>query len=753
MGAVYLAERADATYEKKAAIKLLKRGMDTEELVRRFRSERRILARLEHTHIGRLLDGGSTPDGRPYLVMEYVEGRPIDAWCAERSLPIEDRLALFEKVCRAVHFAHRNLVVHRDLKPGNILVGADGEPRLLDFGIAKLLEGDPEPHATVMAFLPMTPEYASPEQIRGEPVTTATDVYSLGVLLYRLLAGRSPYRPAVEGRAALAEAVCSQVPQRPSTVVGARAKAEAETPERAEKDRHLAKRLRGDLDTIVQKALSKEPARRYESAEQLAADINRHLHGLPVLARTSGVGYRTKKFVGRHKIGVALAAAALIALVSTAAWALVQRSEALRERDRAEDEKEKAKWASDFMTGVFGASDPSESRGKEIKAIDLLDVGRRQLVASNDQPDQRAQQLTVLGRVYIQLGQYEVAKDLFKRSVSLLAQAKTVQGFQRAEAILGLAQAESNLGHDEQAEESLKSGLLLLERAPGGRESTDYVDALNDYGGFLSQKSDRYDDAEKQFRHALAIEQKPGRSRDRAVSVALAGLGQLERSRENYKKAEGFIRRSLELRRHAFGEPSIEVANAMNSLAVVLEELKNDRDAEDFYARSIAMRKTVLGSSHPKLATPLSNLADFYEQHGQRAKAEASYREAVAICDKSGNEDRNCGFIVFFLARLLANQKRCGEAETLGVKAISLLEAKSGDQETIAEAKGVVGGCRAERRDFAGAEPLLLGALAQLPPDSVVEKGLRERIVRLYEAMGKPDSAAKYRPTTAKPDA
>ncbi|HXU33944.1 MAG TPA: tetratricopeptide repeat protein, partial [Thermoanaerobaculia bacterium] len=749
MGAVYLAKRADATFEKRAAIKLLKRGMDTDELVRRFRSERRILALLEHPHIARLLDGGSTEDGRPYLVMEYVEGRPIDAWCAEQSLSVEDRLMLFEKVCRAVHFAHRNLVVHRDLKPGNILVVADGEPRLLDFGIAKLLEGDPEPFATVAAFLPMTPEYASPEQIRGEPVTTATDVYSLGVLLYRLLAGRSPYRPSVEGRAALAEAVCNQEPLRPSTVVGARAKTAAEA-EGAERDRHLAKRLRGDLDTIAQKALSKEPSRRYESAEQLAADIRRHLDGLPVLARPSGVGYRTSKFVGRHKVGVVLAVGALVAIVGTAAWALVQRSVALREKDRAEVERGRAEWVSSFMKDVFEANNPGVSRGKEVKPVDLLDEASGNLDLSNDQPDTKARLSAVIGRVYDQLGEYEKARQVFLKALKLHAEAGNKGRPQEAEAILGLAQVESDTGNDAKAEELMKQGLALQD-LPGNDENTDYVEALNNYGGLLLQKPERYADAEKLFVRALKVEQKPGRSRDRTVAIAFAGLGELQLRQHNFAEAEGFYRRSLNLRRKAFGVPSIEVARTLNSLAIVLEDLHKDREAEALYEQSISMRRTVLGPIHPRLATPLSNMARLYETSGQWAKAEKPYREAVEICEKSGNEDRNCGVYLSHLSAFLSDQKGCSEAEPLAEKGLALLETKGGSKEAIAEAHGVIGGCRAERKDLATAEPLLVQALGELPPKPtpLVEGRIRARLVRLYEAMGQPDKAAKYRSTPA----
>ncbi len=743
MGAVDLAERADAAYEKKAAVKLLKRGMDTDELVRRFRAERRILARLDHPHIAHLLDGGSTPDGRPYLVMEHVEGRPIDAWCTERGVSTEDRLVLFEKVCRAVHFAHRNLVVHRDLKPGNILVGADGEPRLLDFGIAKLLEGDPEPHATVMAYLPMTPEFASPEQIRGEPVTTATDIYSLGVLLYRLLARRSPYRPATEGRAALAEAVCSQEPQRPSTVVGARVKEGAES---AHADRLLAKRLRGDLDTIVKKAMSKDPSRRYESAEQLAADIRRHLEGLPVLARSAGVGYRTSKFVGRHKVGVALAAAALVAIIGTAAVAVVQRAEAVREKTRAEEAQDQAEWASSFMMDVFDSNNPSEARGREIKAIDLLTAAREKLEARQDQPLQRGQFFAALGRVHSQLGQYETAKALFLKALGLYGQAGAQGSPQVAAATLGLAQAESELGNDASAEKMMKEGLALRGQ-PGAVGNTEYAEAFNNYGGLLAHAK-RYPEAETLFKSALDIQQKPGRSRDRTVAIALAGLGEIRSGQKLFSEAEKYFRQSLDLRRRVFGDPSVEVAKTLNSLATVLEELRRYQEAEDSYVSSIAMRKTVLGPTHPRLAPPLSNLARLYEEQGKWRKVEDPYREAVAICSSSGNEDRNCATYLSHLASFLAERVGCGEAESMAGRAITLLEDKSASPEMIAEAQSVLGACRTAAEDFASAEPLLLQALSgteKAPSTSLVRRRILARLVRLYEAWGKPDPAAKYR--------
>ena len=357
MGTVYLAVRSDDSFQKRVALKVLKRGMDTDAIVRRFRNERQILASLDHPNISGLLDGGTTPDGLPYFAMEFVEGQPIDEYCETRQLDTTARLEMFTKICAAVQYAHQNLIIHRDIKPANVLVTADGTPKLLDFGIAKLLNPDLGGHtyaATAEGSPLMTPEYASPEQVRAEVVTTATDVYSLGVLLYELLTGRRPYEITSRTPAEIARVVCHSVPERPSTAVtrtaGVRTDSEAvtaaahdpQTPDtsherpRVSDPQRLRRRLAGDLDNIVLKALSKEPARRYASVDQFSEDIRRHLSGLPVMARKDTFGYRAAKFMGRNRTGVAAAALVLVALVAGIFGTSWQARNARRERARAE---------------------------------------------------------------------------------------------------------------------------------------------------------------------------------------------------------------------------------------------------------------------------------------------------------------------------------------------------------------------------------------------------------------------------------
>ncbi|HEX4947565.1 MAG TPA: protein kinase [Blastocatellia bacterium] len=337
MGAVYLAERADE-YREQVALKIVKRGMDTDFVVRRFRHERQILASLHHPNIARLLDGGTTEDGLPYFVMEYIEGEPIDQYCDHHNLPIQERLKLFRTVCAAVQYAHQNLVIHRDLKPGNILITADGTVKLLDFGIAKILNPEisqtVEKTATLMRL--MTPEYASPEQVRGELVTTASDVYSLGVVLYELLTGHRPYRITSILPSDIERIICEQEPTRPSTVG---MKDERGGMNRKKKFSSLIPHpssLKGDLDNIVLMALRKEPQRRYATAEQLAEDIRRHLEGLPVSARSDTFSYRAGKFVQRHKAGVAAAALIVLSLIAGLITTIWQARRAQAQQAKAE---------------------------------------------------------------------------------------------------------------------------------------------------------------------------------------------------------------------------------------------------------------------------------------------------------------------------------------------------------------------------------------------------------------------------------
>ena len=412
MGEVYLAQ--DTRLERQVAVKLLKRHLGDETLLRRFHHERKVLAGLTHPNIARLYGGAVTPDGRPYLVMEYVHGERLDRYCGERAPALPERLALFRKVCSAVTYAHQNLVIHRDLKPANLRVTAEGEPKLLDFGIAKLVDLDTARNAdvTLTMFGALTPEYASPEQLKGDAITTASDVYSLGVILYELITGQRPYAGSFHRSDELARAICEQEPARPSAV--------------ADRSRGLRRQIEGDLDNIVAMALRKEPARRYASVAQLSEDIRRHCDGLPVIARRDTLGYRAGKFVRRHKAGVAAAAFIVLALVGGLAAATWQARVARQERDharaaqaQAELAQEQAERLNTFLQTLLGSPDPAKM-GKDVKVVEVLDAVSRNLDRElADQPEILAQAHQTISRAYTDLQILQSAEQHARAALSI----------------------------------------------------------------------------------------------------------------------------------------------------------------------------------------------------------------------------------------------------------------------------------------------------------------------------------------------
>ncbi len=477
MGSVWLGTRADQAYHKKVAVKMVKRGMDSAEILRRFRMERQVLARLDHPNIARLIDGGSTPEGSPYLVMEYVEGTPIDQYCESHTSTISERLNLFRSVCAAVQYAHSNLVVHRDIKAGNILVTADGIPKLLDFGIAKLMDADLSPSMaaeTRPEFRPMTLEYASPEQIRGEPITTASDVYSLGVLLYRLLTGRFPFSGAdMRSRMAMQQAICDKEPPKPSSV--ALSGEDSSVPQATQKinlaqeesrekaRRRLKKKLAGDLDVIILKALRKDPARRYGSAEQFSEDVRRYLEGKPVEARGDSLGYRLTKFVGRNPAGVTAAAVVLVLLLGSVAWlgVMAQREQgqiaAARAREMALEPALIV--AYDQLGDMYRNSDPSHASGEYRQAVE---TAREFLKAHPDRTEVERD----LARDEVKLGEFEpgeaeaLYKDGLKR-LEELAKADPTDAAKQKDVML----AARKLGFVQYAADNLTEALISFTRA------------------------------------------------------------------------------------------------------------------------------------------------------------------------------------------------------------------------------------------------------------------------------------------------
>ncbi|MGH9854401.1 MAG: serine/threonine protein kinase, partial [Blastocatellia bacterium] len=459
MGAVYEAERDDEQFRQQVAIKIIKRGMDTDFVRDRFLRERQILASLDHPHIARLFDGGATPDGLPYFVMEFVAGDPITAYCRRHQLSVSEKLKLFRKVCSAVQHAHQKLVVHRDLKPSNILITEDGAPKLLDFGIAKLLSPDvSQAHTrTETAIRLMTPEYASPEQARGQAVATTTDVYSLGVVLYELLTKRRPLEFKTYSPAEIERAICDTEIEEPSKVVSRM----GDAPTR------LARQLAGDLDNILLMAMRKEPERRYQSVEQFSEDLRRHLGRMPVVARKDTFGYRAGKLIRRHKAGVAILA--LLAILAVAMT--VQAVRIGRERDRANQEAATAQAVTQSLVAMFEAADPSKARGSVITARELLDQGAEKVVRElKDQPAVQAKLLDTIGQLYQSIGLYDREQPLLEEALKLRRRALGDEHPDVATSLNHLAEV-VRLKGDYAKSESLLREALALRRKLLGEES------------------------------------------------------------------------------------------------------------------------------------------------------------------------------------------------------------------------------------------------------------------------------------------
>jgi serine/threonine-protein kinase len=600
MGQVLLAERADGQFEQQVAIKLLKRGMDSDAILARFLRERRILAALDHPNIARLLDGGIADDGRPYFVMEYVDGESITVFADARRLGVDARLTLFRTVCLAVEYAHRNLVVHRDLKPSNILVTADGRPKLLDFGIAKLLSA-PNDQAetstmTAMGGRMLTPDYAAPEQFHGGPITTATDVYGLGAVLFELLVGRPPFsdddatyprrdRASDEEPPAISAAVAAPGQDQERSVAVATM--------RATDPVRLRRQLSGDLDTIVATALRAAPDRRYPAVGALHDDVRRHQERLPVRARRDTLGYRVSRFVRRHRLAVVTTGAIAALLVAFGVTTAVQARALAMERDRARLEATAAREVSEFLVGVFQVADPmtpvTPGQGREVRASDLLDRGATRIESDlTAQPAVQARLLGVIGRAF----------DNLQRS-------------DRAEPVLARA--------------------VELERRTGGPESPALVAALQQLGRARSRRAD-FDNAKVALREAVEVQRRiaPATAAMWGLLVELAYVhdasGDHETGRAVRKEAMELFSR---LGPDDFGDSRAELQRMAELMGKVPPPMSNFADS--VFSRLVAVERAASGGDGTPVATALTAWASSKARRRELAAADSMLTTAAAI--------------------------------------------------------------------------------------------------------------------------
>lgn len=615
MATVYLAERADGQWEQEVAVKIVRRGLNTHDVVRRFRAERQILSSLNHPYIAKLLDGGTTDDGLPFLVMEYVSGIPITQYCDTHALSIEQRLALFCDVGRAVQDAHRNLIVHRDLKPSNVLVAQDGQVKLLDFGIAKLLEPDSASDAPAQTTLRwMTPAYAAPEQILGRAVTTATDVHGLGVLLYELLSGRRPFGGRDIAGYDLARAVSEEVPLAPSgAVAGSSQIASARSTDPA----RLKRRLAGDLDAIVAKALRKEPEERYASVQALTDDIERHRAGFPVRARAGLRTYRARKFLRRHWISAAVAAtfAAVLLGSSLVLWrALARADEAAA---RATQEAENARLITDFLADVFRGRDPEAAPSDTVTARELLAWGSERVdTESAERPALQASLLQVLGSAYANLGLLDQSVEHHRRAVELLRQ---VHGDRSEEVASGLLELSVALRANREAEAALSPARealdIRLERfGPDDGRTAEAMAAV----GNMKFNFGEPDSAEVWIRRALDVQRAEGGVNDSTYVRTLLALAPVRRAQGALDDAERLYEEAIPKFR-AFGGAKRDLAIHLNNLAYLLRTKGEYARAEPLYREALDITTGLFGRGHPNSLLLANNLASVLHSQGDTA--------------------------------------------------------------------------------------------------------------------------------------
>jgi tetratricopeptide (TPR) repeat protein/predicted Ser/Thr protein kinase len=724
MGAVYLARRADDEYRKHVAVKIIKRGMDTDEIVARFRHERQTLANLEHPNIARLLDGGTTDDGLPYFVMEYVEGRPLDEYCEEHHLSRADRLRLFRVVCGAVQFAHRNLVVHRDLKPDNILISADGSPKLLDFGISKVLSVEPE-YAGIAQTRPadrlLTLDYASPEQLRGEPVSTATDVFSLGVMLYELLAGRHPFRRTDRPAHALEIAICEEDPPRPG--------------------------LNADLDAIVMMAIRKEPGRRYGSALELDEDIRRYLEGLPVTAHGDALGYVAAKFVRRHKGAVAasaLVAATLVAGIVGTSW---QARVAQAERDRARIEASKAERVSAVLEGMLRSADPSVDRRDVTVAEVLDDTSQRIATELKDQPEVRGAVRRAIGNTYLSLGFGDRAQRELREALEI---ARAVHGPESAAA----ARARIDLAFvimDEQpdkAEPEFAGALQSLERA--GPDADDARAAAMNALGVIAGNRGKGTDAERYYRDALAIRRRLFGDTSSSVAETINNLAVQAQERSDLAEAEKLYREALRIVRANRGDNDPGTATALSNLAGVVHSQGKLDEAQALYDEVLPLRRKLLGAEHPSVALTEFNYADLLLARGEYARVLSLTDGILSRRGKSLPADHRmipAALLTAGRARLALGDGASAERDIRDALALRRKILPAGHW-LLANTESILGECLMVRGNLAEAERLLVGSYERLNadrgPDHERTRDARARLARLYRTLGRASEAAKY---------
>ncbi|SMO40908.1 serine/threonine-protein kinase [Fodinibius sediminis] len=687
MGAVYLAERTDGQFEHQVAIKIIQHGKATRENIQRFRRERNILAGLNHPGIAKLFDGGITEDGFHYLIMEYIEGTPIDEYCQQNDCTVEQKVSLFKQILEAVRHAHENLVIHRDLKPSNILVDPEGNAKILDFGISKLLEEETSADLTQTGARLLTPRYAAPEQITESNITTATDLYALGIVFYRLLSGSHPYELDTLSRYQMEQKVLKEAPPKPSDKVSSPA---------------FKKQLRGDLDAITLKAIRKEAGQRYRVANEFLEDLNHYQQGLPVSAHSDTLKYRSKKFLARHKISLLTGIGFLLLLIGFGA---LHTTRITQERNSARLEAERATQIKNLFSEILQQQDPFSQPDRDITLAEVLDRGTGDIQRGlEDQPEVKAELLGLLGENYISLGDFDKGENLLREALALYSPSQ-----------------------------------------PQSAQQT-YINNLSRIGRVYG-RTGRFQQAEAAYLEALQLIQYEYGENTSYAAPFYGSLASVYREQGKLLKTEEYYKRAIEL---ADSTHKLSLATSLGNLAIAYRDQQKYDKAVKLHKQSIKLEHEVHDSLHPDIASGYNHLAFTYQQMGNYPKADSLHQIALGMRRKLFPPDHHhIASSLVRLGLLKIKQLHTREAENLLEEGYQILRDKlPNDHWQVISAKGGLAVSRAMQGEFEKNVPIVEEAYEKFC-DKFGEDDWRSleaasALSNLFQIWGKPDKARFY---------
>ncbi len=758
MGEVWIAEQLKPV-RRKVALKVIKRGMDSKQIIARFESEKQALAMMDHSAIAKIFDAGETELSQPYFVMEYVPGIPITKHCDQNRLSLNERLELFMQICEGVQHAHQKAIIHRDLKPSNILVAIqDGKavPKIIDFGVAKATAQNltEQTMYTELGMLIGTPEYMSPEQaeMSGQNIDTRTDIYSLGVILYELLIGVLPFDPKELRRAGYDEIrrrIREVDPPKPSTrlsgigepSVALARKRRAELPT-------LVRQLKGDLDWITMKSMEKDRTRRYGTPSEIAADIQRFLLHQPIVACPPSTFYRVRKFVRRHRMGVCVASLLIFLLITFSITTMIQSRRIAGERDRANREAATSKQVSDFLIDIFRVSSPSEARGNSITAREILDSAAERIDSQlGDQPEVQAELMMVIGNVYGNLGLYAESEPLLVKSLNIRRKILGNNNPDTLNSITSMGALLIEQGKVSQAEsyfrEAMEGQIRIL-----GRNNKDTLISMNNYGGVLFYQN-KFDEAEQYWRQTLEGRRQVLGKDHTDTLTSINNLAALLQVRGKQNEAEKLYNEGLEIVGRSLGEDHPKYFLLLQNLGQLIIEQGKLTEAEAYFQKALEGNRRVNGENHPQTLSSLHNICELQYKQGKLADAESCYRKVLQGFRLTLNEESlQISEALISLSDVLNKQERYEESEPL-IREVLKNASKPNPFFTKDRVLLVLGESLAGQKRFADAEPVLLeGTRGLLESQETSEKDKREvieYIAKFYATWDKPDAADAWK--------